>query len=638
MVRPVLRAASSGGRLCRIVSRIHQQTTTPLPKLLAENADGLHVLIDNPFVCKAPLTDAFRGRLWTELLRPGGTESNERALVEAGSRYGARPVAAIGSHFAHSTSYPVYRLLTALRLAKPLDDLPGRLPAGPAHSLATPEEVYERFRDLPDALANAGRLAEICRSDVLPRGIVLPPAKLPDGQDPESYLRLLCERALTQRTVPDEPGVRRRLAEELSVISQHDLPAYFLAVHEIAAEAHRRSWPISLRGSAGSSLVCHLLGISDINPLRFGLRMERFLHSGRSELPDIDLDFATQYRKGIFTWAVKHFGQEHVARVGAWHHLRPHKAFEAAATARGLAKPQLRPLLDLVGADLDAWTETGTEPETLAIPPAAFPLDPAVWQNILGDVHRLLGRPYQLTNHPCGFLLTRAPTEDYAPLQRGPGGVGLTQLDAEAVEAVGLVKFDLLSNRALSALAEARQHVQTLAPLEAAPAASVDSDPATLEVLLRGDTLGITHLETPTMRLLLRQVGPKCLNDLVQALAITRPGAAAGGSKDAFLRRRCGAEPATYVHPSLEPVLRVYPLLLTVGKKRFGYYVFPLKSDFGRAFKLVKFACDVEPDGASEYDVCLDGRRTHCDCKGHARHGHCKHAESLAVLVAQGSL
>jgi hypothetical protein len=87
-----------------------------------------------------------------------------------------------------------------------------------------------------------------------------------------------------------------------------------------------------------------------------------------------------------------------------------------------------------------------------------------------------------------------------------------------------------------------------------------------------------------------------------------------------------------------KPVHGVYPLLLTVGKKRFGYYVFPLASDFGRAFKLVKFSCDVEADGATEYDICLDGHRTHCDCKGHQRHGHCKHAESLAVLVAQGSL
>jgi DNA polymerase III alpha subunit len=186
--------------LCRVISRIYLRGTIPLASLLADNADGLHILLDNPLAIKPPLTDAFRGRLWVELVRPGGSEATERALVEVGSRFNARPVASVGVHFAVAGGYWLYRLLTAIRQAQPLEDLPGRLAAGPPHHLAAPEEVQERFRDLPDALSNAGRLAEMCRSDVLPRGVVLPPAKLPDGQDPDGYLRLLCERALPQRT------------------------------------------------------------------------------------------------------------------------------------------------------------------------------------------------------------------------------------------------------------------------------------------------------------------------------------------------------------------------------------------------------------------------------------------------------
>jgi DNA-directed DNA polymerase III PolC len=541
--------------LCRIISRIHLRGTVPLVSLLADNAEGLHLLLDNPFALKPPLPEAFRGRLWVELVRPGGSESNERALVEVGSRFNARPVASVGAHFAVAGGYWLYRLLTAIRQAQPLEELPGRLAAGPPHHLATPDEVAERFRDLPDALANAGRLAEMCRSDVLPRGVVLPPAKLPDGQDAEGYLRLLCERALPQRTWQDEPTVRRRLAQELALISQHDLAAYFLAVGEMAAEARRRGWPLSLRGSAGSSLVCHLFGISDINPLRHGLRLERFLHAGRTDTPDIDLEFASQYRAGIFTWAVRHYGQDKVARVGSWHHMQGRSAFAAAALAHGLPKAHLRPLTESLGAGLESLEAgEGPLPEDLAVPPAGFPLDPAVWPKVIADTRRLIGRPRELTPHPCGFVLTADPTENYAPLQRGAGGIGMTQLDQNGVEAVGLVKIDLLSNRALSTLAEARQHVQALAPAEATPPTAEGSDPATLALLQRGDTLGVSQLETPGMRLLLRQMRPRSLSDLAQALAVMRPGAAAG--KESFLRRRAGAEPPAYAHHALEEVLK----------------------------------------------------------------------------------
>jgi DNA-directed DNA polymerase III PolC len=543
--------------LCRIISRIHLRGTVPLTSLLADNADGLHVLLDNPFALKPPLPEAFRGRLWVELVRPGGSESNERALVEVGSRFNARPVASVGTHFAVAGGYWLYRLLTAIRQAQPLEDLPGRLAAGPPHHLATPDEVAERFRDLPDALANAGRLAEMCRSDVLPRGVVLPPAKLPDGQDAEGYLRLLCERALPQRAWQDEPAVRRRLAQELALISQHDLPAYFLAVGEIAAEGRRRGWPLSLRGSAGSSLVCHLLGISEVNPLRHGLRLERFLHPGRADVPDIDLEFASQYRAGIFTWAVRHYGQDKVARVGSWHHMQGRSAFTAAALAHGVTKAHMRPLTESLGAGLESLEAgEGPLPEDLAVPPAGFPLDPAVWPKVIADTRRLIGRPRELAPHPCGFVLTADPAENYAPLQRGNGGIGLTQLDQNGVEAVGLVKIDLLSNRALSTLAEARQHVQAMAPAEATPPTAEGSDPATLALLQRGDTLGVSQLETPGMRLLLRQLRPRSLSDLAQALAVLRPGAAAAGGRESFLRRRCGAEPAAYAHPALEEVLK----------------------------------------------------------------------------------
>jgi DNA polymerase III alpha subunit len=540
--------------LCRIISKLNARTSTPFVQLLAQHADGLHLLVDNPFILKPPLTDSYRGRLWAELVRPGPSDARELGLVEAGSRCGARPVASLGAHFACPSGLAAYRLLTALRQHQTLDDLPGRLPVLPAHHLAGLAEVQERFRDAPDALANAARLAEMCRGDVLPRGRVAPPARVPDGQDADSYLRLLCERALPQRAWSDEPAVRRRLGEELALVGQHDLAPYLLAVHEIAAEARQRGWPFALRGSAAASLVCHLLGVTDVNPLAHNLRLERFLHAGRAELPDIDLEFAAQYRSGIFTWAVRHFGAGHVARVGSWHHYQAESAFAAAAAAHGLTKQQLQPLREALGDELQGLTRDGPTPEGLALPPAAWPLDPALWPRVLANACLLLGRPHQLVKHPCGFVLTGKPAEDVVPLQRGPADVPLSQLDQDGVEAVGLMKLDLLSNRALSTLSEARQHARALASADAGVAPDEDTDPDTLALLARGDTLGVSQLETPRLRLLLRQLRPRGFTDVAQALAVARPAEAAG--RDAFLRRRCGAEPAAYAHPAWEGVLR----------------------------------------------------------------------------------
>src|SRR5207244_6225337 len=321
-----------------------------LLNLLAENANGLHVLIDDldwgALECSrsretsaevsrlrlphSALHEAFGDRLWLEVVRPPRSAARERALLEAGRRLGLQPVASVAAHFATPEGYPTFRLLTAVRQGILLDQVPARLPITPAHHLPEIERVYQRFRDLPEAIVNAEHLAEQCRSDVLPRGLVLPAPRVPHAHDAFSYLRLLCERGLRRRKVSGEwlvvsgkesaPGVarperregraeasvvstpvedsgratrltthhspltahsaaRQRLDEELHIIRQRGLAGYFLIVRQIAREARRRRFSMALRGSAGNSLICYLLGITDVDPLRFDLPLERFLHA-----------------------------------------------------------------------------------------------------------------------------------------------------------------------------------------------------------------------------------------------------------------------------------------------------------------------------------------------------------------------
>ena len=339
------------------------------------------------------------------------------------------------------------------------------------------------------------------------------------------------------------------------------MPGYFLVVRDIAHYARRRGLSMALRGSAGNCLVCYLLEITDVDPLRFDLPLERFLHDDRLDLPDIDLDFDWKTRDQVIDFVFRRHGPQHTAMISTHLFLQPRSAFRVAAKIHGLSSEQVSRFLETLSARMEGVL---TDP-TRAVPPtpAAFPLEPERWPRLLADARLLLGRPHHLSIHPGGVVVTPGPIEDHAPLQRAPKGIVITQFEKDAAEYVGLVKIDLLGNRALSSVDAATAELRggLFARCRERPAwlmsSSIppDRDPATVTLLQRGDTLGVNQLESPAMRRLLIQMRPACLLDVVQALALIRPGAASIGMKEVFIRRRRGLEPVRHVHTLLEPVL-----------------------------------------------------------------------------------
>ncbi len=443
--------------LCRVLSRLNLAAPpTPLADLLSANADGLHVLADDMALAER-LHDAFGSRLWLEIVRPRQPARHERELLEFGRRRGLRPVASAATHLATPADYPAFRLVHAVRQRTLLDRLPRTLSITPEHHLVGPDELRRRFRDLPEAVRNTDRLAGLLRSDVLPRGMVLPPPRVPRPLDQLRYLRLLCERGLGRRELADREAARRRLEEELAVIASADLAGYFLVVRDIARHARHCGHSMALRGSAGNSLVCYLLEITDVDPLRFGLPLERFLHFDRPDLPDIDLDFDWKVRDEVIDHVFRRYGPAHVARISTHLTLRPRSAFREAGRVHGLSDAQVSELADsgVVGGE---WS--GERLLTPPEPPAGFPLEPERWLRLAADAQRLLGRPHHLSIHPGGVVITPRPVEDYVPLQMAPKGVVVTQFEKDAVERIGLVKIDLLGNRALATVDEALQWVR----------------------------------------------------------------------------------------------------------------------------------------------------------------------------------
>jgi DNA-directed DNA polymerase III PolC len=399
--------------------------------------------------------------------------------------------------------------------------------------------------DRPDAVAAARALIEACTLALdRPRAPVFPPCRVPDDTTPAGHLARLAHAGLARRFAAPDPAMLARLERELGVIDAMGFAPYFLVVHEIAELARARGIGLIGRGSAADSLVSFALGLTDADPIRYGLLFERFLNPARSDLPDIDLDFCWRRRDELIRAVYERWGEEQVAMIATHATFGPRAAYREAAKALGLPPREVDRRSALlphhgarVAADLAAipgFHRGAPDARDLAIGRAA---------------DRLLDAPRHLGVHPGGIVITPGPLCEHAPLERAAKGVVVTQYDMRFVEALGLVKIDLLGNRALTILADARASLAALGLPVPATAAMREDDPRTAAMLREGRTLACFQIESPGMRTLLRQMRADRMDHLIQAIALIRPGPASAGMKERFVRRRRGLEPIEAPHP-----------------------------------------------------------------------------------------
>ncbi|MEQ1895362.1 MAG: DNA polymerase III subunit alpha, partial [Planctomycetota bacterium] len=427
-------------------------------------------------------------------------------------------------------------------------------------------------------------------------GVVFPDIALDEGATPYSRLCELAFDGARARYRPLRPEVVRRLEHELGAIENLGFAPYFLLVKKIADFARDALIPHVGRGSAADSLVAYCLALTDADPLRYRLPFERFLNPTRKDRPDIDLDFCWRRRDEVLAHVATAFGAERSAMIATLNTFGLRAAFREVALAAGLPPVEVnrwsKRLPGMGGAegegesgevpdgDADAGEEENERvPERAqeppderllhALPPAlatnpvartlaatpecrGFPFDDPRHAEILARAGELVGAPRHLGLHPGGVVVTPGPISDFASCQRSAKGVVVTQLDKDGVEAIGLVKMDLLGNRALTVIDDCLRALgQTQAELAAIP----EDDPRTAELLRHGRTLGCFQVESPGMRNLLQQIGSSDMDDVIQAVALIRPGPAGSGMKDAFIRRYRGLEEPRAPHPRLTELL-----------------------------------------------------------------------------------
>ena len=407
----------------------------------------------------------------------------------------------------------------------------------------------------PGMLRDGEEIAERCEFVLPIGGLKFPRFAPPDGSSPREFLARLAREGMKWRYgAAPSGGVRRQVEEELRIIGEVGYEEYFLVVWDLLQRCRERGIEWITRGSAADSLVCYCLGISTVCPVRFELYFRRFLNPERmklQKLPDIDLDFPHDRRDEVVDLIFARYGPHHAAVVGGFNTYQGRSAFADIAKALGVSEFQIRRMTEKLphtsARDVAGAARDGVETGGLA-------WEENPYQAALKLAARLDGFPRHAKMHPCGVVISREPVGELTPLFTSASGRATTQFDMEAVEAMGLVKLDILAQGGLAVLRDARAALRArgIDP----PDPGVWDDPQVWQMIAEGEARGAHHIESPAMTSLARMSGVRAIDQLIAIVSVIRPGAANSLRKEQFARRARGEEPVTYVHPSLAPVLR----------------------------------------------------------------------------------
>ena len=459
--------------------------------------------------------------------------------------------------FARPEGRSLADVFTCIREKTDLDHAGRRLLANGERSLKSAAAMTELFRDLPEALDNAGELALRLAFTLKDLGYRFPEFPLPPGQTPLGHLRELTERGVRARYGEESSlaaRARRQVAHELELIGRLDLAGYFLIVWDIVEHCRTHDILVQGRGSAANSAVCYALGITAVDPVGMELLFERFLSEARGEWPDIDLDLPSgERREAVIQHVYRRYGRLGAGMTANVITYRGRSAAREVGQALGLPSDMRDRLAKLVAnwgyQDPDELLtkhlpEAGCDPTSPRIRRFA-----ALWTRIQ-DLPRHLGQ------HSGGMVIAAGRLDDVVPLEPAtmPGRV-VVQWDKDDCAGLGIVKVDLLGLGMMSVLQDSLTLVRETGD-------SVDlarlppDDPAVYRSLQEADTIGVFQVESRAQMATLPRVRPERFYDLVVQVAIIRPGPIVGDMVHPYIRRRRGREPVTYPHPSLEPILR----------------------------------------------------------------------------------
>jgi error-prone DNA polymerase len=490
-------------------------------------------------------------------------ETRNEGLSAIARELGLGVVATNNVHYALQAQHRLHDVLVAVRHRTNLEDARPHLRPNAEFYLKPPAEMQRLFADLPEATENTLRIADRCKSFNLTRDLTyeFPDYDSGDGRSADEFLHDLIEKLAREKyvkfpSIELDETTGKRIDKELYLIKASRRAGFFLRLWDILRYAHENELPVRGRGSSVGSVVCYLLGLSGIDPMKYDLAVERFLSEERplTDVPDVDLDFGREARAEMFRHVFKEYGTDRATMVCTFIEYRYASAVRDVGKALGLAEADI----DSIAKRMHSRFAGGLEHELKEMPEFAARLNFPIWQDFLEMVSSILGLPRHLSQHSGGIIVAANRMDEQVPIEQSamPDRF-ICQWDKDSVADAGFIKLDFLGYPSLDQLNRGLRYVRERYGRVVVPTQDIKLDDQDVYAMIQsGDVLGVVQIQSRAQIQVLLRIKVTRIEDLIVQVALIRPGPIQGGAVHPYVARHLKQEEVSYDHPSLEPILK----------------------------------------------------------------------------------
>lgn len=470
-----------------------------------------------------------------------------KKLVEMSKELNLPLVVTNDCHYLKQSDAKAHEVLLCIQTKKTIKDKDRMKFSSDEFYFKSPEEMAFLFKEVPEALKNTIEIEKKCNLKLDFNKLHLPNYKVPTNYTLSSYLEEIASEGLKRRYKEIKNEMRERLYYELNIIKKMQYEGYFLIIWDIVNFALEKNIPVGPgRGSAAGSLVSYVLGITNIDPLKYGLIFERFLNPERISMPDIDIDFCFERREEILDYIKNKYGTQNVAQIITFGTMMAKAVIRDVGRVLDFNYNEINNIAKLIPNILNITIDLArkTEPK----------LDEIIKQDKYKELfliaETLEGLTRHASTHAAGIVIVDDNLVNHLPLCIQDKEI-ITQFDMKSVEKIGILKIDILGLKTLTVM----KNTLEIANIKEININELD-DKETYKLLSNGETIGVFQLESPGMRDLLRKLKPEIFEDLIALVALYRPGAIEGGMIDDFIKRKHKHKPVDYLVPELEEILK----------------------------------------------------------------------------------
>lgn len=496
-----------------------------------------------------------QGNFYLELQHNGISDQNlvNHQLIKLSAELGIPLVATNDAHFLTREAARSHEILLCIQTGKTINDENRMRFNTDEVYVKSPEEMYENFKNVKEALENTVKIAEMCNVELEFGKLHLPSFTVEEGYTPYEYLREKCYTGLNQR-YGDDPGeeIVRRLEYELDIISKMGYVDYFLIVWDFIRYARENEIMVGPgRGSAAGSIVSYCLGITSIDPLKYNLLFERFLNPERISMPDIDIDFCYERRQEVIDYVIRKYGKDKVSQIITFGTMAARAAIRDVGRALDIPYGEVDLIAKMIpfqiGMNIDKALDMNHELKK------KYEMDDQA-QLLIDTARSLEGLPRHASTHAAGVVISKEPIVEYVPLQLNENNV-TTQFTMTLLEELGLLKMDFLGLRTLTVIRDA------VSLIEQGHNKKIDinkidfEDTDVYKMIGEGKTVGIFQLESGGMTQFMKELQPNSLEDIIAGISLYRPGPM--DQIPRYIRNKNNPKEIRYHHPLLESILNV---------------------------------------------------------------------------------